>query len=95
MRTLKTGDIFRGSSYVDLINRTIGTNFNSCFRCLIEMNEFVNCCGLTSWFVFMNGYVHGSSFDWKWKNFLLGRNRRAVLPSTSHLLAINMVFQWM
>ena len=70
MRTLKTGDIFRGSSYVDLINRTIGTNFNSCFRCLIEMNEFVNCCGLTSWFVFMNGDVHGSSFDWKWKNFL-------------------------
>ena len=70
MRTLKTGDIFRGSSYVDLINRAIGTNFNSCFRCLIEMNEFVNCCGLTSWFVFMNGDVHGSYFDWKWKNFL-------------------------
>ena len=68
MKVLKTGDIFWGKSYVDMINRAIGTNLKEGFRSSgVHLDEF-GLNGVIAWFVFMDGTVHGYSDGWEWVN---------------------------
>ena len=68
MKTIRKGEIFLGKSNADMINKAIGTHFYDYKRCGVEMKDF-GVDGVLSWFVFMNGEIHGyGETDWIWKN---------------------------
>ena len=68
IRTIRKGEIFLGKSNADMINKAIGTHFHDYKRCGVEMSDF-GVDGVLSWFVFMNGEIHGyGETDWLWKN---------------------------
>ena len=58
MRTLRFNDIIKGTSYVDMINKAVGTNYQRWIKSSVDMQDFgvENVC---AWFVFMNGEIHG------------------------------------
>jgi hypothetical protein len=68
VKVLRTGDVFWGKSYVDMINRAIGTNLKEGFRASgVSLDEF-GLEGVIAWFVFMDGTVHGYADGWEWVN---------------------------
>ena len=68
MKVLRTGDVFWGKSYVDMINHAIGTNLKEGFRASgVSLDEF-GLEGVIAWFVFMDGTVHGYADGWEWVN---------------------------
>ncbi len=69
MKILQGGDIFSGKSYVDMINKAIGTNYHEWMKSSVNLDEF-GCPGLIAWFVFMDGSEHGFGQGWKWVNKL-------------------------
>lgn len=69
MKILKTGDIFSGKSYADMINKAIGTNYYGWRRSSVDLDEF-GCPGIIAWFVFMDGSEHGYEEGWTWVNKL-------------------------
>lgn len=76
MKNFHVGDVFYGKSYVDMINKTIGTDFHSdIIKSCISLDRF-GYKDLTAWFAFMNGETHGHRSDWKWRNYLLDNNTK-------------------
>ena len=69
MKNLKTGDVFYGKNYADMINNAIGTNFHSWMKSGVELDDF-GCPGIIAWFVFMDGTEHGYEEGWSWVNKL-------------------------
>lgn len=67
MKSLKSGDFFRDSSYVEMINGIIGTNYYKYLKCW--KNLYANR-GIIAWFVFMDGTSHGYEEGWVWQNTL-------------------------
>lgn len=69
MRILNKGDIFSGKSYADMINKAIGTNYQSWMKSSVDLSAF-GCPNMIAWFVFMDGSEHGYGEGWKWANRL-------------------------
>lgn len=74
MKIFSVGDVFYGKSYVDMINKALGTHIHEGY-----MNSCVKLDGfgytdIVAWFAFMNGEKHGHRKDWIWKNRLLHNN---------------------
>lgn len=69
MKILKTGDVFYGKNYADMINRAIGTNYASWRRSSVDLQDF-GANGVIAWFVYMDGSEHGYEDGWKWANKL-------------------------
>ena len=69
MRFLRTGDVFYGKSYADMINKAIGTNYASYMKCTVELSDF-GSAGVVAWFVYMDETIHGYGNGWHWANKL-------------------------
>lgn len=69
MRILKTGNITYGNSHADMINKVLGTSFQSYRKSSIDLGQFGND-GIIAWFVYMDGTRHGTEENYVWENFL-------------------------
>ena len=69
MKTLVAGEVFRGASYVDMVNNAIGTTFTKYLKSGVDLERF-GCSGVMAWFVYLNGDRHGTNRNWLWKNYL-------------------------
>ena len=67
MKTLVAGEVFRGKSYADMINKAIGTSFTGYLKSGVNLRDF-GCPDVIAWFVYMDGSTNGYDDGWIWKN---------------------------
>ncbi len=68
----KAGDVWRGASYTDLVNKIFKTKHKSYQRCTVKLTD----CGMNgiAWIVCINGQPHGQNGDLWINRFLNGGN---------------------
>lgn len=70
VKTLRTGDLFRGSNFTDMLNNALGTRYKQFMKCWISLKALGGREEGRFWLVFMDGSVHGVHKNYLWRNIL-------------------------
>ncbi len=66
---VKTGDIFGGNSFVEIINKIFQKNYRGWMKGYVDLDEY-GIPNSIAWFVHFDGEVHGNRTGWLWRNVL-------------------------
>ncbi len=69
-RQFKTGDTFQGRSFVDMLNKALGTNYETYRKCSVPLTSIGGTDKGIAWVVYMNNTTHGTRPSYLWRNKL-------------------------